>query len=65
MKNERGIVIAGMVCLFVLIFAVVCVTILYMRDEPAWNRATAAPLVEYGQNRPPGLDESGGKGELP
>ena len=52
MKNERFTVIAGMICLFALIIAVIVVTIFYMSDEPAWNRAPAVTVDA--QNRPPG-----------
>ena len=52
MKNERFTVIAGMICLFALILAVIVVTICYMSDEPTWNRAP--DVTVDAQNRPPG-----------
>ena len=53
MKNERFTVIAGMICLFALIIAVLIVTVRYMHAEPWWNRV---PAVTVGaQNRPPGM----------
>ena len=52
MKNERSWVIAGMICLFVLIFAALIVTVRYARADPPLTR------LEW-RTHPPDAGEGG------